>query len=182
MTEPTKPKKTLSPEQLQKLSVAREKALAVRQNNAKNKALEKELVVAEKEKHFLEVKEKLAKVKDPASAVMGERLGEKLKPKKEPPKVVIEPDSDPESEPEVIIRKKKSKGKKKIVIVEDSDTDDEQQQVIFVKRKKDNPLKPIQQPEPVPQQVFKQQPPIAQQNDDPYQRHYESMFNPPRRY
>ena len=178
MTEPTKPKKTLSPEQLQKLSVAREKALAVRQNNAKNKALEKELVVAEKEKHFLEVKEKLAKVKDPASAVMGERL--QPKKEKEPTKVVIEPDSDPESEPEVIIRKKKSKGKKKIVIVEDSDTDDEQQQVIFVKRKKDNPLKPIPQPEQVPHQVFKQN--IAQQNDDPYQRHYDSMFNPPRRF
>jgi len=175
-----KPKKTLSTEQLEKLKVAREKALAVRQNNAKNKALEKELVTAEKEKHYLEVKEKLAKVKDPSSAVMGERL--QPKKEKEPTKVVIEPDSEPESEPEIIVKKKK-KTKKKIVIVEDSDTDEDQQQVIFVKRKKDNPLKPIQQPEQVPHQVFKQQPPpVPAQNDDPYEQHYNSIFNPPRRY
>jgi len=47
--ETPKVKKTLSPEQLEKLKIAREKALTVRQTNAKNKALEKELKDAEKE-------------------------------------------------------------------------------------------------------------------------------------
>jgi len=157
-----KPKKTLSSEQLEKLKVAREKALSVRQENAKNKALEKELATAEKEQHLNTVKEKLAKVKAP---------------KQEAPKIEVQADSEPESEPEVIVKKKKPK-KKKIVIVEDSESDEEQQQVIFVKRKKDNPLKAIQEPVQVPQQVFAK-PPIkvkAEEDDDPYQRHYNAIF------
>jgi len=158
-----KVKKTLSPEQLEKLKVAREKALSVRQANAKNKALEKELATAEKEQHLTEVKEKLAKVKIA---------------KQEPPKIEIV-ESEPESEPEVIVRKKRNK-KKKIIVVEDSDTDEEQQQVIFVKKKKDNPLQPIQRPaEQVPAQVFKAPPKVQ---EDPYDKHYNALFNPPRRF
>jgi len=168
MSETQKPKKTLSPEQLERLKVAREKALAVRQTNAKNKALEKELATAEKEQHLNTVKEKLAKVKAP---------------KQEPPKIEIQPDSEPESEPEIVVKRtKKPAKKKKIVIVEDSESDEEQQQVIFVRRKKDNPLQPIQhQPEPVPQQVFKPQPPQPQ-HPDAHQMRYDAMFNPPRRF
>lgn len=163
-----KPKKTLSSDQLEKLKVAREKALSVRQTNAKNKALEKELISAEKEQHLNTVKEKLAKVKAP---------------KQEAPKIEIQPDSEPESEPEIIVKRKSKPKKKKIIVVEDSDTDEEQQQVIFVKRKKDNPLQPIQRPapEPVPQQVFKAPPPQPQASDI-YQQRYDAMFNPPRRY
>ncbi len=160
-----KPKKTLSPEQLEKLKVAREKALSVRQTNAKNKALEKELATAEKEQHLNTVKEKLAKVKAP---------------KQEAPKIEIQPDSEPESEPEVIVRKKKSTKKKKIVIVEDSDTDEEQQQVIFVKRKKE-PATAALLPEPVPTQVFKP-PPQQPQRPDAHQIRYDAMFNPPGRH
>jgi hypothetical protein len=121
--------------------------------------MEKELATAEKEQHLNEVKEKLAKVKAP------------------PPKIEVQPESEPESEPEVIVKKKKPK-KKKIVIVEDSDTDEEQQQVIFVKKKKDNPLKMIQEPTDTPVQVFAK-PPVkvkVEENDDPYQRHYEAIF------
>jgi hypothetical protein len=167
MSETQKPKKTLSPEQLEKLKVAREKALTVRQTNAKNKALEKELATAEKEQHLTQVKEKLAKVKAP---------------KQEPPKIEVQPDSEPEDEPEIIVKRKSKPKKKKIIVVEDSDTDEEQQQVIFVKRKKDNPLQPIQRPaEQVPQQVFKQAPPQPQAPDINEMR-YNAMFNPPRRY
>jgi len=159
-----KPKKTLSPEQLEKLKVARERALAVRQENAKNKALEKELATAEKEQHLNTVKEKLAKVKAP-------------------PKIEVV-ESEPESEPEVVVRKAKSKPKKKkIIVVEDSESDEEQQQVIFVKRKKDPVALPPAPQEQVPHQVFKQQaPPKPSPVDDPYQRHYNAMFNAPRRY
>jgi hypothetical protein len=151
-----KPKKVLSPEQLEKLKVARERALEVRQTNAKNKALEKELATAEKEQHLNTVKEKLAKVKAPV-------------------KVEIEPDSEPETEPEPVIVKSKKKKPKKIVIVEDSESDDEQQQVIFVKRKKE----PAAQPVPVPAA-----PPKAPnfQDDDPYQRHYNAIFGNPKRF
>jgi hypothetical protein len=167
MSETQKPKKTLSAEQLEKLKVAREKALTVRQTNAKNKALEKELATAEKEQHLNTVKEKLAKVKAP---------------KQEAPKIEVV-ESEPESEPEVVVRRKSKPKKKKIIVVEDSDTDEEQQQVIFVKRKKDNPLQSIQRPAPetVPQQVFKQPPPQPQQPDINEIR-YNAMFNPPRRY
>jgi len=168
MSETQKPKKTLSAEQLEKLKVAREKALTVRQTNAKNKALEKELATAEKEQHLNTVKEKLAKVKAP---------------KQEAPKIEVV-ESEPESEPEVIVKRtKKPSKKKKIVIVEDSDTDEDQQQVIFVRRKKDNPLQSIQRPAPetVPQQVFKQPPPQPQ-HPDAHQMRYDAMFNPPRRY
>ncbi len=161
-----KPKKQLSPEQLEKLKVAREKALAVRQTNAKNKALEKELENAEKEQHLNTVKEKLAKVKAP---------------KQEPPKIEIQPDSEPESEPEIIVRKKKPAKKKKIVIVEDSDSDEEQQQVIFVKRKKDNLIQRPAPTESVPQQVFKTSVPHSGSLDI-HQMRYDAMFNPPRRY
>jgi hypothetical protein len=168
MSETQKPKKTLSADQLEKLKVAREKALTVRQTNAKNKALEKELATAEKEQHLNTVKEKLAKVKAP---------------KQEPPKIEVV-ESEPESEPEIVVKRtKKPSKKKKIVIVEDSDTDEDQQQVIFVRRKKDNPLQPIQRPapEPVPQQVFKQAPPEPQ-HPDINQMRYDAMFNAPRRF
>ena len=103
-----KVKKTLSPEQLERLKVAREKALAVRQTNAKNKALEKELATAEKEQHLNTVKERLAKVKSVA------------------PKIEVQPDSEPESEPEIVrVKPKKPIKKKKIVIVEDSESEEE---------------------------------------------------------
>lgn len=165
MSEAPKQKRQLSPEQLEKLKVAREKALAVRQNNAKNKALEKELANAEKEQHLNTVKEKLAKVKGTAQ------------PKQEAPKIEIV-ESDPEEEPEVIVKKKpKQPKKKKIVIVEDSESDEEQQQVIFVKRKKEpvvsQPVEAPPQPKPIP---------IPQQQEDPYARHYNAIFGNPRRF
>lgn len=145
-------KKTLSPEQLEKLKIAREKALVVRQANAKNKALERELVVAEKEKHLSNVKMKLAKAKAP---------------------VIESSDADTESEgPERVIKVKKKP--KKVVIVEDSESDDEHQQVIFVKRKKDTPA-----PASIPPKEAEKPPPTPAV--DPYQRHYDAIFGGPRR-
>jgi NADH dehydrogenase/NADH:ubiquinone oxidoreductase subunit G len=179
MSETQKPKKTLSADQLEKLKVAREKALTVRQTNAKNKALEKELATAEKEQHLNTVKEKLAKVKATGNADGGATL----RSKQEAPKIEVV-ESEPESEPEIVVKRtKKPSKKKKIVIVEDSDTDEDQQQVIFVRRKKDNPLQPIQRPapEPVPQQVFKQAP-SEPQHPDINQMRYDAMFNAPRRF
>jgi len=180
-----KAKKTLSPEQLEKLKVAREKALGVRQSNAKNKALEKELVIAEKEQHINNVKEKLVKIKAGTSAG-----------KQEAPKIEIV-ESEPEDNTEVIIKKTKTKPKKKkIVIVEDSESDEEQQQIIYVKKKKDTQNKDqnkdindvkIKEEQPatetvaslVSNQVFAKHcavPPPQQPQDDKFQRHYNAIF------
>jgi len=151
-----KVKKTLSPEQLEKLKVAREKALSVRQTNAKNKALEKELATAEKEQHLTEVKEKLAKVKAP---------------KQEAPVIVIESEQD-EPEPEQVVVKKKKKVKKKIIVVEDSETDEEQQQVIYVKKVKAKSVSP-----PVEIVVPVSTPlPVKETIIDPYAKQYNSIF------
>jgi len=175
----TKAKKVLSPEQLEKLKVARDRALAVRQQNAGNKAAERELIAVEKEKHYMEVKEKLAKVKDPASAVMGERLKPKVIPV-EPVFLAVSPVgpaqavSESESEPEVVVKKVKKKVKKKIVIVEDSDSDEEQQQVIYVKKKKPAP----EAPRVTTTAPTEAEPP----KPDPYERQYNSIFNARLRY
>jgi len=149
-----KVKRTLSPEQLEKLKVAREKALSVRQTNAKNKALEKELVVAEKEQHINIVKEKLAKVKATPESVNDVTFEE-------------EPDAE-------VVIKKKVKPKKKIIVVEDSDTDEEQQQVIYVKKVKNNliPTKDLVPAVPAVPVVIK----------NPYEREYNSIFGGPRRF
>ena len=157
MTE--KVKKTLSPEQLEKLKVAREKALSVRQTNAKNKALEKELATAEKEQHLTEVKEKLAKVKAPKQE------------KAEVPNVVVIESEQDEPEPEVVVKKVK-KVKKKIIVVEDSETDEEQQQVIYVKKVKAKSVSP-----PVEIVVPVSTPlPVKETIIDPYAKQYNSIF------
>ena len=162
----TKPKKVLTPEQLEKLKVAREKALSVRQGNAKDKALEKELAQAEKTQRITEVKAKLNKLAKP-----------------EVPKVV-QVESEPEDEPvaEPVVKVKKVKKKPKVIIVEDSDTDDEQQQqVIYVKKKKKEvpatPVVPVAVSEPVKEVAS-----AEEQNDDPYQQHYNSIFGGRRRH
>jgi hypothetical protein len=177
---------TLSPEQLEKLKVAREKALGVRQSNAKNKALEKELAKAEKEQHINTVKEKLVKIKAGTSAG-----------KQEAPKIEIVESEHDEDDTEVIIKKTKTKPKKKkIVIVEDSDSDEEQQQIIYVKKKKDTQNKDVndvkikeEQPAPetvatlISNQVFAKPPPQQQpQNDDKFQRHYNAIFGGRRQF
>jgi hypothetical protein len=128
----TKEKRVLSPEHLEKLKIAREKALAVRQKKAQEKKLEKELETKKHEQKINGIKEELETMDKP-----------KVIPS--PPK----PESDTDSDSSIIIKKKTKKKKaKKIVIVEDSDSDEEQQQVIFVKRKKDTPP-PAQVQQPI---------------------------------
>jgi len=159
-------KRQFSPEHLEKLKIAREKALAVRQKKASEKKLEKELATKEHEQKMETIKEKLGEISKPK--------------KKSEPKPAPEPESEPESEPEVIIKKKTKKKAKKIVIVEDSDTDEEQQQVIFVKRTKDRNV--VSAPIPIPQapQLVQQEPPglPRKQYIDPtaiYSQHYSRL-------
>jgi len=154
--ETPKEKRILTPEHLEKLKIARVKALAVRQKKASEKNLEKnlgkELLVAE---HLNKVETHKEKITDLS------------KPKKV--------DSDTESDDIPVIKKKK-KLKKKIIVVEDTDSDDEQQQVIYVKRTKpvlnEIPKElPIQQPVPPPVA----EPPISirRNPDQIYAEHYQ---------
>ena len=157
--EPPKEKRVFTPEHLEKLRIAREKALVVRQKKAQEKLLikniEKEIVTKTHEIKLDNVKTKLDKLV-------------------KPPPVV---ESETESEPEIIVKKKKKKKSKKIVIVEDSDSDDEQQQVIFVKRTKPTlqqiPIQPQPQPQPQIQQPQPPQRPQRRTEAEIYAEHFQ---------
>ena len=148
-------KRVFTPEHLEKLKVAREKALVVRQKKAQEKLLvknlEKDLVTKEHEVKVDTIKTKLDKLNA-----------------KPPP-----PESESESEPDapVVIKKKKKKAKK-IVIVEESDSDEEQQQIIYVKRTKPQ-IQQIQQPIPQPSAPI----PIPQQPQPPQRRSEAEIYN-----
>ena len=152
-----KPKRTLSEEQLEKLKIAREKALEVKRA-MKEKSDDKKI------KHY---EEKIMKIK-----------GKKAEPKAvEELEEVNESEEEEESPPEVIVQKKKPKPKKKpVVIYEQSESEsDDDSNVIYIKRgnkskkKQDNPLV-----EPPPQQVIQQPPPVQRQvvvNPNPFYRY-----------
>lgn len=146
-----KEKRVFTPEHLAKLTISREKALAVRQKKAQEKALIKDLETKEHTLKMDTVKEKLSKIKLV----------------KEP-----EPESESESDNEVIVKKKKKKKSKKIVIVEDTDSDEEQQQIIFVKRTKPI-IQPIQQTNNLIQQPVCQPVPVRRTTEQIYAEHYQ---------
>ncbi len=147
-----KPKKVMTPEQLEKLKVARERALEVRRKNAEDKKLIKELAVTEKEKVITEVKQKLYKLKEPVP---------------EPKVEIIEPEPAPAPE------KKPKKEKKKIVIEQHSSDDENDHEVVYIRKKKEPATSGV-----VPQNVVTQatQPHQLPPRPNPYQRHYENMF------
>jgi len=113
---------TRSPAQLAILSQAREKAKAVRAENAKLKQQERDLIKLEKERA------KQDKAKD-----IEERYA-KLKSQEE-----TEPEPEPEPEPPTPVPKKKTKkpAKQKVVMVSDTDTSEsEEEQIVYVKKPK----------------------------------------------
>ena len=121
MEKEQKPKRVLSPEQLEKLKVAREKALKVRQENAEQRKKEKDLKKLEKQAKQKEIEEKLMNYQETPQL---ERA---------------EPTPEPEEEPEETtpVKKPKKKPKKPIVIVEESDSSEsEDEQVVYIKRAK----------------------------------------------
>jgi len=121
MEKEQKPKRVLSPEQLEKLKVAREKALKVRQANAEQRKKEKDLKKLEKQAKQKEIEEKLMNYQEAPAP---------------------EPTPEPEEEPEETtvappVKKPKKKTKKPIVIVEESDSSEsEDEQVVYIKRAK----------------------------------------------
>lgn len=150
---PEKVKKVMTPEQLEKLKIARERALEVRRKNASEKALIKELAVTEKERVITEVKEKLYSLKP------------KAPDQKEPKVEIIEPDAC------ALVKVKKEK--KKIVIEQHSSDDENDHEVVYIRRKKE-PSSGV-----IPQNIVTQATqPIHQlpPRPSPYQKHYDTMF------
>jgi hypothetical protein len=129
-----KPRKQLSPEHLEKLQKAREKANAIRKQNSIKK-----------------LEDKIENINKQTEPILG------AKPKKEVINEVIE-----EEQAEVKERKKKSTKKKtKIVVEQSSDDSDEfepNDNVVFVKRVSRKKKEPVEPP-PVEKQQEYEQPP-----------------------
>ena len=118
-----KPKRQLTDSQLEKLKLAREKALEKRRELAAMRKMERDIELKEQEEKRAEIKAKHSKLVEPAAPVP------------EPTETESEPDSPP---PVVKKKKPKKKAKKPIVIVEESESsssDDEQANVVYVKRR-----------------------------------------------
>jgi len=128
----SKPKRTLSEDQLAKLKIAREKALVVK------KAM-REKSDDKKVQHY---QEKIMKIKG--------KKPDELPIEEEVQNLEIdeqeEPEEEPEPEPQVIIKKSKPKPKKKpVVICEESSDSEDDSNVIYIKKGKRR-----QQPAPLP--------------------------------
>jgi len=162
-----KPKKEMTPEALERLSKAREKANAMRLLNYANK-------IEQKAKN---IKEKHNQTEKPVSApslndegVVGEEL----------------PYPEPAVVKEVVEKKVKPKGKKKTKIIVEQSSDDTDEfepndNVVFVKRitrKKKEPVQePVQEPEPEPiPPPIQQQRPILTPEQKLLKSQYEGMF------
>lgn len=167
----------MTPERLEKLAAAREKANAIRSAKAKVKR-----VTAAKE--LLE-KEEPPPDPPPEPTAEPEVVAGSEIPYEDAMKFGSVAEEE-EEEPVVKVVKKKSKKKQQVVIVEQSSSDEEtfedKQNVIFVKRasrkKKEEPVAPpiVRQPaEPPP-------PPVKSQREKVVDQLYDSMFNNPHKY
>ena len=118
---------------LERLRLAREKTLVVRQANAKDKKDAKLVTDIEAKKEKEVVQSKLAKMTAVDEAVEEEEKPVKKAVKKKPV-IAVESDSEEEDEP-VVVKKavKKAVKKKKIVYVEEESSSEEE---VVVKRKK----------------------------------------------
>ena len=153
----------MTPEHLEKLKIAREKAKIKIQENALIRNKQKENLRIEKElqnKLILEKNNELTKATAP------------------------DPEQEsPEPEPEVIIKKEKKK-KKPIVIIEKSSSSDDDDNVIYIKKKSiskkkvemDEPEKsPVKLPEPEPVKLPQIEP--VRTFNPFYNMHYRQMHN-----
>ena len=134
-----KPRKIMSPEALERLAKAREKANAIRKQNTVKK-----------------LEDKVVKLNAETEPVLG------AKPKKESKPEVINEVIE-EDQTEVKERKKKSTKKKTKIIVEQSSDDSDQfepnDNVVFVKRVSRKKKEPVEPPPVEKQQAYEQPPP-----------------------
>ena len=134
-----KTKKTRTPEQLEVLSKAREKALQIRKENAKLRQAEKQIEKDKKSKELMMRKQKVAEYNNPKEISEPE-------PEPEPPKEIKRISKE--------FQKKKEK-KKKIIYVEES-SESEEEEIVYVKKSKPKARELPQQPlEPQPKALPK---------------------------
>lgn len=189
LTTKGKPRKELSPEALDKLAKAREKANAIRKEGAIKKMeakveahrSSKATDIAGNELDKEETEKDIGGNDVPVPDDEPEGVFDKVKEK------LISDFNEEQEEPEVKVVKKKSTKKKPVVIIEQSSSDDEEfedkKNVIFVKRasrKKKEPVAPEPQlassapPEPPPQPP---RPPPISREQARFNKTYDSMFN-----
>jgi hypothetical protein len=154
-----KPRKQLSPEALEKLAKARQRANAIR----KDVSIQK-----------LEEKVEKMKVGTPQD-IAGNQMETITEPQQDIGGNEIE-------EPEVKVEKIKKKSKKKpqIIIEQSSDDEDEfetNDRVIFVKRVTRKKKEPEPEPPPVMRQEADIPPDVPKPKPNPLQRHYDAMFS-----
>ena len=137
--------RTLTPEHLEKLKIARAKAREVQIKNTELRKLERENKAHEKAddkvKREKAIKEKNKEIKDALGVVKVEK-NKKVSIKEPEPQAesipLPEPEEESEEDPEPVkVVKKKKPKKKPVVIVEaSSDSESDDGQVIYIKRKK----------------------------------------------
>ena len=153
-----KPKKELTPEALERLAKAREKANAMRQQNYAKR---------------LELKAKKIKEKNEIAKTAKTWVSEPCEePKAEPEEPESEEPEAEAEEPPKIIKQKVSKKKPVIIVEQSSDDDDEfesNEKVLFVKRVSRKKKEPVKHPEPV-------EPPEPRRPSS-LQLQYDAMFN-----
>jgi len=163
-TDPVQAKKSnRSPEQLQVLAKAREKAFEIRKQNASLRKAERQMIKEQKDKDF---QERMKRVEDYQS--------KGKKPQPQEPVVEEESDDDQPEPAPVIIKKKKKPVKKKappVILVEESESesDDEepQQRVVIKKKIKQERYNPPMQ----------EQPPAApSRGQENFEKLYKQMF------
>jgi len=136
-----------SPEKLEMLKLAREKAYAIRAEQRELK--DKELLVKqlERERREKEVNSKLKELGKPELVV---------KTKTAEPKPEPIPEQKPEPEPEVIKVVKPVKNRKKIIIEESSSSEDDEPEIVFRRVKKSSSIPIPHQEKTLTEEVLSQ--------------------------
>ena len=167
----SKPKRVLSDLQLEKLKLAREKALAVKQQMKQNSDAQK---IQHYEGKIGKIKARQKEEELPLEEMTVDLSNCQLELAEQTVEQPVE-EEEPQ-EPKVVVRKSKPK-KKPVVIVEESDSDsDEEENVVYIKRrskKKEKavpPPPPEPQPQPQPPQQIHYPPPIVRMQPNPFYR------------
>tara|TARA_R110000751_G_scaffold174922_2_gene281190 strand:+ start:390 stop:1040 length:651 start_codon:yes stop_codon:yes gene_type:complete len=168
--------RTLTPEQLDRLKLAREKAREAQIKNTALRKLERENKAhdntTEKVKREKAIKEKNKEIKDALNVVKIEKRGNR--PVSDTDKgneedvsdnnaSVVGEDYEEEVKPVNVVKKKKPKKKPVIIVEASSDSDSDDNQVIYIKKKKkkekvERIVEPPPPPPPAPEPEIIQQP------------------------
>lgn len=137
--------RTLTPEHLEKLKIARAKAREVQIKNTELRKLERENKAHEKAddkvKREKAIKEKNKEIKDALGVVKVEK-NKKVSIKEPEPESIPLPEPEEESEEDItpepvkVVKKKKPKKKPVVIVEASSDSESDDNQVIYIKRKK----------------------------------------------